>query len=102
MHRHSRGRKTINHPAAGTMDLAYDDFALPGDPNVTITTYTADPGTPSADGLTLLVTWADTQKQPQTTSEEAHASSTTSTVEPTRHRDHPAARPSSPQRPPQT
>ncbi|WP_190816532.1 MmyB family transcriptional regulator [Saccharopolyspora pogona] len=66
VHRHSRGRKVINHPAVGRMDLAYDDFTLPGDPHVSITTYTADPGTPSADGLTLLATWADTQKQPQT------------------------------------
>ncbi|MBR8642448.1 helix-turn-helix domain-containing protein [Streptomyces tuirus] len=56
--RHSRGRKVVNHPAVGRMDLAYDDFALPGDPHVSITTYTADPGTPSADGLTLLATWA--------------------------------------------
>ncbi|GAA4312442.1 helix-turn-helix transcriptional regulator [Streptomyces venetus] len=68
--RHSRGRKVVNHPAAGTMELAYDDFALPGDPHVSITTYTADPGTPSADALTLLATWADTQKQPQTMNDE--------------------------------
>ncbi|KAK1178985.1 helix-turn-helix transcriptional regulator [Streptomyces sp. NBS 14/10] len=66
--RHSRGRKVVHHPAVGTMNLAYDDFALPGDPHVSITTYTADPGTPSADALTLLATWADTQKQPQTIS----------------------------------
>ncbi|NUQ96084.1 MAG: hypothetical protein HOY79_05795 [Streptomyces sp.] len=69
--RHSRGRKVVNHPAVGRMDLAYDDFALPGDPHVSITTYTADPGTPSADGLTLLATWAETQKQPQTVNDEA-------------------------------
>lgn len=68
--RHLRGRKVVNHPAVGTMDLAYDDFALPGDPHVSITTYTADPGTPSADALTLLATWADTQKQPQTISDD--------------------------------
>jgi transcriptional regulator with XRE-family HTH domain len=68
--RHSRGRKVVNHPAVGRMDLAYDDFALPGDPHVSITTYTADPGTPSADGLTLLATWADTRKQPQTVNDE--------------------------------
>ncbi|GHE68067.1 hypothetical protein GCM10014715_22090 [Streptomyces spiralis] len=43
------------------MDLAYDDFALPGDPHVSITTYTADPGTPSAEGLTLPAIWADTE-----------------------------------------
>ncbi|WP_405742099.1 helix-turn-helix transcriptional regulator [Streptomyces sp. NBC_00028] len=64
--RHSRGRKVVHHPAIGRMDLAYDDFALPGDPHVSITTYTAVPGTPSADGLTLLATWAATQRQPQT------------------------------------
>ncbi|WP_225630655.1 helix-turn-helix transcriptional regulator [Streptomyces solaniscabiei] len=64
--RHLRGRKVVHHPAVGRMDLAYDDFALPGDPHVSLTTYTADPGTPSADGLTLLATWAGTQKRPQT------------------------------------
>ncbi|MEW2400790.1 helix-turn-helix transcriptional regulator [Streptomyces sp. NPDC046862] len=68
--RHSRGRKVVNHPAVGRMDLAYDDFALPGDPHVSITTYTADPDTPSADALTLLAAWADTQKQPQTINDE--------------------------------
>lgn len=67
--RHSRGRKVVNHPVVGRMDLAYDDFALPGDPYVSITTWTADPGTPSADGLTLLATWADTQKQRSSTHE---------------------------------
>ncbi|WP_425860279.1 helix-turn-helix transcriptional regulator [Arthrobacter sp. TWP1-1] len=54
VHRHLRGRKVINHPIAGLLDVTYNDFALPGDPSVSITTYTADPGTPSADNLTLL------------------------------------------------
>lgn len=54
------------------MDLAYDDFALPSDPHVSITTYTADPDSPSADGLTLLAAWAETQKP-------AHHSSRTAT-----------------------
>ena len=61
VHRHLRGRKTVHHPVVGTMDLAYDDFALPGDPHVSITTYTASPGTPSADALTLLATWVAEQ-----------------------------------------
>lgn len=69
--RHSRGRKVVHHPAVGRMDLAYDDFALPGDPHVSITTYTTDLGTPSADALTLPVSWAETQKQARTTDEEA-------------------------------
>lgn len=61
VHRHMRGRKVINHPVAGLLDVTYNDFALPGDPHLSITTYTADPGTPSADNLTLLATWVDTQ-----------------------------------------
>ncbi|MEA5456932.1 helix-turn-helix transcriptional regulator [Sinomonas sp. JGH33] len=77
VHRHSRGRKVINHPVVGRMDLAYNDFALPGDPHVSITTYTASPGTPSADGLTLLAAWADTQRRSHTTDDKVHPSSTT-------------------------
>ncbi|TSD92855.1 helix-turn-helix domain-containing protein [Skermania sp. ID1734] len=68
--RHTTGHKTIHHPAVGTMDLAYNDFTLPGDPHIAITTYTADPGTPSADALTLLATWAETQKQHQTVNDD--------------------------------
>ncbi|MEU6353950.1 helix-turn-helix transcriptional regulator [Streptomyces sp. NPDC047072] len=70
--RHSRGRKTVHHPVVGTMDLAYDDFALPGDPDVTLTTYTADPCTPSADALTLLAAWAPSRQRPPTTADEPH------------------------------
>lgn len=85
--RHSRGRKIVHHPAVGTMDLAYDDFALPGDPLVSITTYTADPGTPGADGLTLLAAWAETQKEAQRTDAEVHGPSTTSTLGAPERRD---------------
>jgi transcriptional regulator with XRE-family HTH domain len=60
--RHTRGRKLIHHPAVGPLDLEYNDFALPGDPEISITTYTATPGSPSADGLTLLATWIDTHE----------------------------------------
>ncbi|MCI1748139.1 MAG: helix-turn-helix transcriptional regulator [Acidipropionibacterium sp.] len=52
--RHSRGRKVIDHPEVGRLDLEYNDFALPGDPDLSITTYTATPGSDSADGLCLL------------------------------------------------
>jgi transcriptional regulator with XRE-family HTH domain len=55
--RHSSGRKSVMHPVVGRLDLAYDDFALPGDPHTSITTYTADPGSPTADGLALLASW---------------------------------------------
>ncbi len=88
--RHSRGRKVVHHRAVGTLELVYDDFALPGDPHVTITTWTAAPGTPSADGLTLLATWAETQKQAQKQAQAmyaVHESSTTSRADTSEHRD---------------
>ena len=61
--RHTRGRKVIEHPAVGRLDLEFNDFALPGEPHISITTYTAAPGSASADGLTLLAAWADTRRQ---------------------------------------
>ncbi|WP_043651112.1 helix-turn-helix transcriptional regulator [Cellulosimicrobium cellulans] len=63
--RHTRGRKVIDHPEVGRLELAYNDFALPGDPHITITTYTATPGSASADGLTLLASWIGTHEQPR-------------------------------------
>lgn len=62
VHRHSQGRKTFHHPGVGTLDLIYTDLALPGDPTVSITTYTADPDSPTADGLALLAAWAQAQE----------------------------------------
>lgn len=64
VHRHSQGRKTFHHPGVGTLNLVYTDLALPGDPTVSITTYTAADD-PTADGLALLATWARAQKDEQ-------------------------------------
>lgn len=55
--RHSHGSKRINHPIVGMLDLEYNDFALPGNPEYSITTYTAKPGSPSAERLQLLANW---------------------------------------------
>ncbi|MFC9978369.1 helix-turn-helix transcriptional regulator [Gordonia sp. NPDC127522] len=65
VHRHSHGRKTFHHPGVGALDLVYTDLVLPGDPTVSITTYTADPDSPTADGLALLVAWAQTHHDQQ-------------------------------------
>jgi transcriptional regulator with XRE-family HTH domain len=61
--RHSSGRKSIMHPVVGRLDLAYDDFTLPGDPHTSITTYTADPGSPTADALAVLASWEHSPAQ---------------------------------------
>lgn len=63
VHRHMRGRKVMDHPIVGRLDLEYNDLALPGDPDTVITTYTATPGSQSADGLALLGTWARSRKE---------------------------------------
>ncbi|RSM69444.1 transcriptional regulator [Actinoplanes sp. ATCC 53533] len=60
MHRH--GTKRFRHPAVGELELAYEGLELSGDEGLTIVTYSAEPGTPSGDGLALLATWAATQE----------------------------------------
>jgi transcriptional regulator with XRE-family HTH domain len=59
VHRH--GTKRFRHPAVGELELAYEGFELAGDETLTIVTYSAEPGTPSGDGLQLLATWAASQ-----------------------------------------
>jgi transcriptional regulator with XRE-family HTH domain len=64
VHRH--GVKRFHHPAVGDLELAYEALELPGDEPLTVLTYTAEPGTPSGDGLELLATWAATREHPDT------------------------------------
>jgi len=59
VHRH--GAKRLRHPAIGELDLAFEVLELPGDDGLTVLTYSAEPGTPSGDGLELLATWAATR-----------------------------------------
>ncbi|BAV21792.1 predicted transcriptional regulators [Corynebacterium glutamicum] len=61
--RHSQGQKTFHHPGVGTLELIYTDLTLLGDPTVSMTTYTAVPGSPTADSLALLGTWAQSQEE---------------------------------------
>jgi hypothetical protein len=43
------------------LELTYEGMELPADPGLTMFSYTAEPGTPSEDGLKLLASWAATQ-----------------------------------------
>ena len=56
---HHHGVKDFHHSAVGDLGLAFEVLPLPGDPGLSLTTYSAEPGSPSRDGLTLLATWAD-------------------------------------------
>ena len=53
VHEHRTGRKIYRSPIVGELDLAYNVFEMPGEPGLFIGTYTADPGTDSADKLDL-------------------------------------------------
>ena len=57
---HRTGVKHLNHPVVGKLDLAFDAMELPADPGLTMTAYTAEPGSPSDDALKLLSSWAAT------------------------------------------
>ncbi len=57
---HHRGTKTFHHPVVGRLVLAFDAMDLPADPGLTLTAYSAEPGSPSEDGLRLLASWAAT------------------------------------------
>ncbi|WP_234834736.1 MmyB family transcriptional regulator [Mycolicibacterium stellerae] len=59
---HRRGVKHLHHPVVGDLELTYAGMELPSDPGLMLFAYTAQPGTPSDDGLKLLASWAATRE----------------------------------------
>ena len=57
---HRTGAKKLHHPVVGELTLDYEAMELPGDNGQRILVYTAEPGSPSDDGLRLLASWATT------------------------------------------
>jgi len=55
---HTTGVKLLHHPVVGDLDLPFESFPLAADPGQSLLTYTAEPGSPSQDGLSLLASWA--------------------------------------------
>jgi hypothetical protein len=45
---HQSGTKRLNHPVAGRIEIVFDVLELPGDPGLSITTYSAEPGAAKA------------------------------------------------------
>lgn len=60
---HRSGRKRLRHPVVGLLDLDFEGMELPSEPGLHLNVYTAAAGTPSADALRLLASWAATQEQ---------------------------------------
>ncbi|WP_199506448.1 helix-turn-helix transcriptional regulator [Geodermatophilus sp. TF02-6] len=62
---HRTGSKRFCHPVVGELALAFDAMELPADPGLTLTAYSAEPGT-AEEKLRLLASWAATVAQPET------------------------------------
>jgi len=60
---HRTGHKRINHPVVGNLDLDFEAMEFPAHPGLTLLTYTAAAGTPTADSLKMLASWAATAEQ---------------------------------------
>lgn len=54
----SKGTKVLHHPIAGDLTLDWDALTCVSDPDQQLVVWTAEPGTPSYDGLRFLASWA--------------------------------------------
>jgi hypothetical protein len=70
---HGAGVKNFHHRIVGDLTLAYESLDLRAEAGLTVTIYTAEPGSPTEQALHLLASWA--------ASEEAVAGSTTFSAE---------------------
>jgi transcriptional regulator with XRE-family HTH domain len=57
---HGSGTKRFNHPVVGELILAYEELTVTADPGLVLMIYSAEPGSPSAERLQLLASWAAT------------------------------------------
>jgi MmyB-like transcription regulator ligand binding domain len=61
--RHAAGRKRFHHPVVGDLDLLFESTDVAADPGWKLLIYTAEPGSPTADAIQFLASWAATQEQ---------------------------------------
>ncbi|GGS49231.1 helix-turn-helix transcriptional regulator [Streptomyces griseoviridis] len=66
---HRSGRKRMRHPIVGRLDLDVECLELPAEPGLHLNVYTAPAGTPTADHVALLASWAATRQTPATESD---------------------------------
>lgn len=55
---HGTGFKTFDHPLVGEMTLAFEGLEMAAERGLTLTIYSAEPGSPSAERMQLLASWA--------------------------------------------
>ncbi|GGL19109.1 transcriptional regulator [Nocardia jinanensis] len=64
---HGSGTKRFHHPVAGELVLAYEELAVTAEPGLILMIYTPEPGSPSAQRLRILASWAQTTRTPDHT-----------------------------------
>jgi transcriptional regulator with XRE-family HTH domain len=57
---HRTGVKEVHHPVVGDLSLTYEMLDVSADSGLAILTYTAEPGSKSAEALDLLASWTAT------------------------------------------
>lgn len=72
---HRTGFKRLHHPVVGELELNFEAVEFPADPGLTLIVYTAEPGSPTADALKMLASWASTQRHGESAGEPASAAS---------------------------
>lgn len=62
---HGTGTKRFNHPIVGELTLVFEELAITAEPGRVLLIYTAEPGSPSAERLRLLASWATARGVPE-------------------------------------
>jgi transcriptional regulator with XRE-family HTH domain len=60
---HRTGTKRLHHPVVGDLELEFEKLDVTADPGLVLQAYSAEPGSPSHDALSLLASWAATLDQ---------------------------------------
>ena len=61
---HGTGTKRFHHPIVGELTLAYEELGITAEPGLVLLIYTAEPGSPAAERLRLLASWAASDQAP--------------------------------------
>jgi transcriptional regulator with XRE-family HTH domain len=70
---HRSGFKDVHHPIVGDLHLSFEAMELPADPGLSLIVYSAEVNSTTADGLSLLASWAATLDRNDRTDQPAPA-----------------------------
>jgi transcriptional regulator with XRE-family HTH domain len=70
---HRTGAKEVHHPVVGDLSLTFEMLEVSADSGLAILTFTAEPGSKSAEALDLLASWTATEGTHETISGDASA-----------------------------